>query len=109
MGPQCPPVPQISAKSWHPTDLPTTWAEGRERGFRRNATQWWVTVTQTLCGKSDILGPWTLGTAPPPMAEGSEGQRDCWIAQSRRLEKSLGCTCSVACEGEGGFESSRLH
>lgn len=58
--------------------------------------------SQTLCGKSDILGPWTLGTAPPPMAEGSEGQRDCWIAQSRRLEKSLGCTCSVACEGEGG-------
>ena len=34
MGPQCPPVPQTSAKSRHPTDLPTIQAKGRERGFR---------------------------------------------------------------------------
>lgn len=45
-------------------------------------------MTQTLCGKSDILGPWTPGTAPPPTAEGSEGQEDCWIAPNRRLEKT---------------------
>lgn len=48
---------------------------GAGKGIQKGAAQWWVTVTQTLCGKSDILGPWTLGTALLPMAEGSEGQR----------------------------------
>lgn len=56
-------------------------------------------MTQTLCRKSDILGPWAPGTAPPPTAAGSEGQGDCRIAQNSRLEERLGWTCSVAREG----------